>query len=473
MNYYNYMTLDEINNIRKKSGLPSLPSYTQNQGAVSETINDIKQTGAALKNTFSSTMDKIGEANQAMANGEQGYLRTAGQNIGTLAGGVSKGIGDIITGGAKVLLPQSAETGIKTGIAKSVQAITPIAQKIDQSLGNPVGTFISKYQSLDDKSKRDVDALLGVGSLAVNIATIGAGKKATETVVKKGLEVGTDAGKKLLTTGEKAAGNTLATTGAVLEKTGKRSISTLFPPSESQVVGLTAYKAKNPLLERMGQAAKGVEKPPITPADVALKYNLIGASRTEIAAKAKRVTDKMWKEVVDPALSGIKEKVKKETIFSGIRKNISKISDISQRKSYQRALDALADDYKHISEFSYKTLDNIKSGMAKKLPTKVWQGQDIAGDVNNIRKMFSDEARKIVRSKLDDTVKTIYDEYGSLKEIVKVGGKAYRQGTFGSGWLGVTSELGRTVGTPVVTLGGKALDVGGKLLKKAGQKLLK
>jgi hypothetical protein len=111
--------------------------------------------------------------------------------------------------------------------------------------------------------------------------------------------------------------------------------------------------------------------------------------------------------------------------------------------------------------------------MATKLPNKVWKGEDISGAINNVRKIISDEARVIVRKKLPDNVKTIYDEYGALKEIIKVGNKAYKQGSFGSGWLGMTSELARTAGTPISTLGGKALDVVGKGLKKAGQSIKK
>ena len=52
--------------------------------------------------------------------------------------------------------------------------------------------------------------------------------------------------------------------------------------------------------------------------------------------------------------------------------------------------------------------------MAKGLPAKVWKGQDIAGELNNVRKIFSDKARQLIRKELPDNVKRIYDEYGSL-----------------------------------------------------------
>jgi len=262
-----------------------------------ETLGDIKQTGSALRNIFTDTSNRIVEAKNSYQSGEQGLLRTLGQQAGATAGGLSKALGEVIIGTGKTLLPQSVEQGIKTGLTSSIEAITPIASSIDRQLGRPVGKWLEQYKTLDPKTKRDVDALFGIGSLALDAAGISASKKAGEKVVKTGI----DYGKKTIKGAENLAGKGLSTTGAIIEKTGKRAVSTLFPPSEAQALKLTSYKAKTPLGQRISNAAKGIEKAPVTPADVAVKYNLVGLSRTEIAAKAKRVSKTLWKDVVNPA----------------------------------------------------------------------------------------------------------------------------------------------------------------------------
>jgi hypothetical protein len=142
---------------------------------------DIAETGGALKGTFQKTVGKIGEAGEAMKSGEQGLLRTIGQSAGIAAGGVSGAIGDVMTGGVKAALPEAGEQAVKSGIAK----VAPAIMNLDEMAGSPIANLMAKYESLDDKSKRDIDAVLGIGSLALDLSGMGLTKKAGQVGLEK------------------------------------------------------------------------------------------------------------------------------------------------------------------------------------------------------------------------------------------------------------------------------------------------
>ena len=68
--------------------------------------------------------------------GEQGKLRSFGQRpLGTVAGGVSRGIGDVLMGAIKSVLPQAGEDAVKKGIEVIIQESAPILTQLDKALG--------------------------------------------------------------------------------------------------------------------------------------------------------------------------------------------------------------------------------------------------------------------------------------------------------------------------------------------------
>ncbi len=449
------------------------------QSMFMETLDDFKQTGSALKNTYQKTQDKISNIASAEVAGEQGKLRSFGQTLGTVAGGISHSIGDVLTGAIKSVLPQAGEDAVKKGIEVIIQESAPILTQLDKALGRPVGTTIDAYNNLPEQSKRDVNALLGISEFAFDIAGAGVAKKAGKKAIDTGVDVTKKVAQKTGTTLKSAAtnikpavGRALSTTGAIGEKTGKSLVSASLSPTMEQAGRIITYKSKTPLLTRLQQASKGIEKAPITPADVAIKYDLASLSRSQIGIKAKRVANDLFENQVKPALSSIKEKVSKQELFNSVKKEIEKIKDISTRKAQLNALESLADDYKNVSSWSYKTLDTIKSEMAKRLPSKVWKGQDIAGDLNNVRRILSDKARNVIRKKLPKEITTIYDEYGSLKELSERGAKALTSG-LNTNLIGLTGEAMRIATTPITTLGGSAISKAGTAVRKLGNKLLK
>lgn len=149
-----------------------------------DTFSDIKQIGTDVKNSVLSATDKVQESLNAGVEGKQGALETTSQIIGQGAKVSSDIIGDVVKGGVKTLLPQETETTIKEGLQKTV---TPVLQS------KAAQDVITKYNNLNEKSKRNVDSLIGFGSLALDIATLGGGKKVGEVALKESVKTGTKA----------------------------------------------------------------------------------------------------------------------------------------------------------------------------------------------------------------------------------------------------------------------------------------
>lgn len=158
------------------------PSGETSFGA--DAIQDIKQTGSNLVNTAKTTFRKQKEALSAGIEGKQGLFRSLGQAFGIGAGGVAQGLGDVVTGAVKTVLPQGGEDIVKSGIGA-------VAKPIVES--DFVQNIMSKYDSLDENQKRDVDALLGVGSLASELVGGSLAKKPLTSTIKKSTELASKA----------------------------------------------------------------------------------------------------------------------------------------------------------------------------------------------------------------------------------------------------------------------------------------
>jgi len=231
------------------------------QTRLQETGQDIKQTFGALKGTVGETQEKIQGIADAEQRGEQGKLRSFGQAFGTVAGGISRGIGDVFTGGLKVLLPKKREEQVKAGLESAVQKVIPVAQSIDEAVGSPVGTFLEKYESLDDKSKRDIDSLLGISGLAVDIATAGTTKK-----------VGEIAGRQAVETAGKVAERTFDTTKSVTERI--KNVRNALPLRETPI----ATSVKEGITKKISDVKDFKNNPNITGAldDIKIMVGLPG-----------------------------------------------------------------------------------------------------------------------------------------------------------------------------------------------------
>lgn len=391
--------------------------------------NSAVQRGSDIVNT-------INQGGQGQLNPGEAGLRTVGAGAGF--------IGDVIGAGINSLTPQPVKDF----------GLSLLRTPLGQAGLEAAKAGVEAYQNWKAKNLNIAKDLESV----VNIATL--------FPVGKGVQVGGKAG-------IEATGKGLAVTGGLTETGGSKLMGAILTPTESQANKVINYRAKTPLPERIIQSAGLAEsKAPVTVPDVALKYNLARLTRGQVGTAAKKTANELWENIVNPAIDNIKDKIDKDAIFNAITKKINQTADLSKKNALLDALNSLKDDYKGVKTFSLKQLDSIKSEMASSLPAKVWKGQDITGTFNNIRKMFSEEARNVVRSKLPKEVKSIYDDYGSLKELATKGAKSLTEG-FNSGVLGLLSKEIKTLALPVTAIPGNVIGKTGTAIKKAGQSLLK
>ena len=217
-----------------KTVTTSTPAPQTKPGYFSEGGQDLKQIGTDISSSFA----KRREAVQAGKASDQSGLSTFGQTLGQGAGLVSDVFGSAVKGIAKAVLPQGAEDAIKN---TAVSALKPVVES------QPFKDLMAKYDTLDDKTKRDVDAIMGVVSLASDVVGGGAagagakvGTKAAVTVGKKGIalaedvaEVGARATKKLVEKVQAPKPTPLQAVGQVIQgetgdiKAGVKSLTSL------------------------------------------------------------------------------------------------------------------------------------------------------------------------------------------------------------------------------------------------------
>lgn len=150
-------------------------------GFIQDAWSDIKQTATNLKNTAVNTFGKQKEALSASIEGKQSLPKGLGQAFGYGAGGLSSAVGDVVTGGVKTLLPQSTEDTLKEGV-------TSVAKPVMES--EFVKRIMEGYEAMDDEQKRDIDAKLGVASLASDFLGFGAAKKPLLSASKNAVRTG-------------------------------------------------------------------------------------------------------------------------------------------------------------------------------------------------------------------------------------------------------------------------------------------
>jgi hypothetical protein len=177
------------------------PSFLQ------ETGEDIAQIGTDIASSAQNRLGSFSSGVKALLEGKQSIPETIFQTGGQTAGFISDIFGSVIKGGVKAVLPQSAETAIKTGLGSALEPV------VNTDL---VKGVIEKYNSLDERTKRNVDSALGLVSLATDVATVGGGKKLSETAIKTGVEQVLSKGEKIA---EKSIKPLISSTETAVKKT--------------------------------------------------------------------------------------------------------------------------------------------------------------------------------------------------------------------------------------------------------------
>lgn len=414
------LTTEQINQIRAKSGLPPKSDGVSNyvgkydylieqpkkQSMFRETLDDFKQTGSALKNTYQKTQDKISNIASAEVAGEQGKLRSFGQTLGTVAGGISHSIGDVLTGAIKSVLPQAGEDAVKKGIEVIIQESAPVLTQLDQALGRPVGATMDAYKALPEQSKRDVDALMGGSFLALDLATLGVTKKAGQAGIK---------------TGKKAIQGAKEGIDTAVETTIKKS---------KDLVG----KAKDSIPK--------IIKPEPTPLSAAKEVlqgktkDLSPGLKSIAAIDIKGV--KTQQDFLNRIKSKISQLAKKVDTDLAKDKTLTKLKDLKVVKQTTQGADVVLEPVKtalkQLDELYIKIGDKVKSAEIKELVKKAKIEGLTKVEVNNLARKYGSEFGSKAFNKMGDALtsvnaKLFENTRKNLKEFARSGisGKAAQE----------------------------------------------
>lgn len=118
---------------------------------------DIKGIGTGIVESGKERLSNIGETFEAQSSGEQNLAESVFQTIGQGAGFLSDVVGETVVGGLKAATPQGLQE-------KAGDVIESGAEKIaDTSFAQEI---MERYNNLDEETQRNLDAVLGITSLA-------------------------------------------------------------------------------------------------------------------------------------------------------------------------------------------------------------------------------------------------------------------------------------------------------------------
>ena len=265
---------------------------------------------------------------------------------------------------------------------------------------------------------------------------------------------------------------TIAGTGRVLKGAGEGSYGITVTPSEGMTRALQTYKESTPnLANRIKNAVSGETKgKPITEANTAARYGLMG-TEIEIGVQAGRFMNKIWKEKVQPALSGNKGKLDMNKLFDKLKSKIIKENpELTRRNALLSGLDDLKSEYGKVSKVGLEKLQKYKEGWTKFQSEQAWKGKPISSSFKEVMMMAGDEARDLIYKNTPEGTKQAYIDYGNLKSIREAGIKSgvgdLAKKSIGRGaWQFIMDKAI----TPVVTVAGKILYRTGEGLEFIGE----
>lgn len=325
---------------------------------------------------------------------------------------------------------------------------TPIGQQVVMGIQRGREVYDSMKQKSPEfgRAAKELEAIVNISMLFPG----GKGASVAGAGAKQGVKEGAS-----------VAGNLLEKTGQVAQ-----GLTPIFKPTLKEAGQIIKEGSKTTLLQSAKNAITGAVKTTSRKiADTARDLSLIGLTEKQIAIQAERARTFLWEKVVQPGLDKVAIRMQKKDLFANIQKRIEKLNDPVQRNALRDGLDAVAQDYKHIKEWSARTAQDLKSELSQFVPEKMYRGKNVAASATQIRKWMSDEMRAWIRNNVDETVKLAYDDYGNLLTIIERGKnsitKSWQSGGFGK----ATGALVSKAVTPGLTIGGKVIEKAGQALK--------
>lgn len=159
------------------------------QSVLGEAFGDVKQVGEDIVKGTDKTTERIADSRRARLMGEQGMGETLFQQAGALAQGGANAIAAVFKGGANLLLKDEDEKKVTAALQKFGGQVMEIP-----GVKEGVQKIIADYNSLDPKTRRNVDAAGGIVALVSNFVG-GEAASAAKNTVKEVAETGFNAAK--------------------------------------------------------------------------------------------------------------------------------------------------------------------------------------------------------------------------------------------------------------------------------------
>lgn len=266
----------------------------------------------------------------------------------------------------------------------------------------------------------------------------------------------------------------LGIAGSALKGAGEAAYGLTIAPEKNTAKALLNYDAKQPdLMGRIKNFTDGqsVGEKPITEANTAARHGLAG-TEYGLGVKAKKITDSLWKDTIQPKLQAVKGKTDMKQFLGEIEKEIqSSGGDLTRRKALTEALSSIKEDYKNVSGITLEKLQDYKKGWAEFIPDAAYNGKPIAASLKKVHDLMAAKARKVIYKNIGNEGKQAYIDYGNLQSIID---SAIKSTTGDPASKSLSRDVWQFVMnkavTPIATYGGKVLYKTGEGLEFLGKK---
>jgi len=395
------LTQEEFEKLYGKEALSALTTNKPKQGFFSETLDDIKGIGRDIVSSAKSRSANVGEAMEARTKGEQGLGRTIFQSVGQSAGLGSDVIGAGVKGAVKTLLPQGAEESVKGAVQSVGTAVinNPVAQSI-----------IKQYQSLDDKTKRDLESVLGVTSLTADVVGLGvagkgakAGIKTTQQLAKAGAQkisgLSDDAilkAKQIFSNPSAKIADQVLPIPETVKTTLKRTSDDVFKKYVNQAkLAVTDQKAMTPLEIAGDKAVEALES-------VQKRLSSIGAQKSSIVAQSK-VGLKPMGNVAVKARQNILKQIGDKTLDSADQNLVNDILTKLTNLGVNPKLKQVDEFIDYAQEVLYKGSKNLTLPVGDRTEAVL---KNVIRSLNNQVKDIAPDSYKALNAKYADIIDT-------------------------------------------------------------------
>lgn len=355
------------------------------------------------------------------------------------------------------------------GITSAVENI-PAVQKFANS--PVVSTTLKGYEDIMGKVSKLAETHPNIANLmTVVLGTLGA-QQAQDVDLGKLQHTVNQATSREVGKATEAVGEGVKEVGNTFKAGARKLYEHAITPNTQEAEDLLRYRAGDKFLTRVKNSITGEAEPPQTRGSTAMEHGIAGTEES-VGVGARRASQKIWKETVEPALDNSKAVMSKEELFSPIERRISNTIEPAKRAAFQNAYDALQDEYKGINNIPIKDAQNIKVELDRFTPDKVWRGKPIANEYKVLQNDMANGIRTKIYDALGPEVQDAYVDYGNLKELENVGVKAISSAATKGGSGTLVKGMWDAATVPIKTIAGKALYKVGNAFEFVGEKGIK